>query len=682
MLTHLEKFRNININLATKITIGFALISVLFILISANNYISSQQLTGEIQHIDDQVNPIVKQSTDINSTVLSIEPRVLELLSTNSSAEFDAASNKLNNKIVTLEEQLANIASLTSGNSISGVFNDEINTLNQDLNNSKPLYQELISSQETVISLTIQSDNLAQQISEKTEALAPLFENIFFDLNNEILISMVHEVRASLNKGMFVMEKIKHVNNQEQLDSVKLEFNTWIGNHGNLLPSLIFGSDEEYFQNFVKELADIYNGTIKLLEGDQGLIASQQQIIGILDSQTKTLGQLRTILSDSRQATAEIVSNSFVINTDLVKSIKDKSASQNKTNIILGIIMIVGVCLVSFYIINYFRRSIDHILTELNFLAAGKIRPLQAVNNNDEFGRLNNSLVTVIQSLKKIIVGINESSSHVQESVRKASESAHKSAENMDIQQKELSTVNDKLSEMCVIANDVAGHTEKTYQKVTDAGSLSTKGRERVLASKLSVEKVVTQTQEAIRVIESLDEGVKNIESVMETISNIAEMTNLLALNAAIEAARAGEQGRGFAVVADEVRALANRTQNATAEIQQKTIAMIEESKQAVTVMHRSEKLVTESLNQTQDADKTIAEFDQIMNQVKELSHMIATDSEKQVETVSQLNSNIEKVSCLSETTANQVKDSDKASENQISITKDLESKVMQFTIE
>ena len=65
-----------------------------------------------------------------------------------------------------------------------------------------------------------------------------------------------------------------------------------------------------------------------------------------------------------------------------------------------------------------------------------------------------------------------------------------------------------------------------------------------------------------------LGEKVTDIGSVMSVINDIADQTNLLALNAAIEAARAGDAGRGFAVVADEVRKLAEKTMNATTEVE------------------------------------------------------------------------------------------------------------------
>ncbi len=115
--------------------------------------------------------------------------------------------------------------------------------------------------------------------------------------------------------------------------------------------------------------------------------------------------------------------------------------------------------------------------------------------------------------------------------------------------------------------------------------------------------------QEMAQAAQELGSESAAINDAVHLISDIADQTNLLALNAAIEAARAGETGRGFAVVADEVRKLAERTKNATSEIDAivarfkgRVATMVEETGTASTV--------TASVNgQMNDFRSRFAEF-------------------------------------------------------------------------
>ena len=109
--------------------------------------------------------------------------------------------------------------------------------------------------------------------------------------------------------------------------------------------------------------------------------------------------------------------------------------------------------------------------------------------------------------------------------------------------------------------------------------------------------------------IEELDLSSKKIREFVSIIEGISEQTNLLALNAAIEAARAGEQGRGFAVVADEVRSLAQRTGEATRQIE----ALVNDINVQATTATSGIQATTEK------TDSMVANTDALINTVHEV---------------------------------------------------------------
>ncbi len=136
----------------------------------------------------------------------------------------------------------------------------------------------------------------------------------------------------------------------------------------------------------------------------------------------------------------------------------------------------------------------------------------------------------------------------------------------------------------------------------------------RVARSAVDVAENTNQT------IGKLGESSLEIGKVIKVITTIAQQTNLLALNATIEAARAGEAGKGFAVVANEVKELAKATARATEEIGQRIETIQGDTRSAV---------------------NAIGEVSKIINQINDISNVIAAAVEEQTATTNEISRNV-----------------------------------------
>jgi methyl-accepting chemotaxis protein len=135
-----------------------------------------------------------------------------------------------------------------------------------------------------------------------------------------------------------------------------------------------------------------------------------------------------------------------------------------------------------------------------------------------------------------------------------------------------------------------------------------------------AVRRIADDVQQVGQELEALAAMSTSISEIVRTIEEIARQTNLLALNAAIEAARAGEAGRGFAVVAEEVRRLAERSANATRDIQRIIQQVLERTQSSLTALETTTQSVSAGVQQ---ADTVQQQLQQVLNAVQQIDAQV-----------------------------------------------------------
>lgn len=213
------------------------------------------------------------------------------------------------------------------------------------------------------------------------------------------------------------------------------------------------------------------------------------------------------------------------------------------------------------------------------------------------------------------------------------------------IQESECHQVATAATEMQQTAAEVAQAATKTAAE-TQTASDTTQNADAVVES--AAENSVQLSEELVNTGETMECVAKESEtigSVLDVIQGVAEQTNLLALNAAIEAARAGEQGRGFAVVADEVRQLAQRTQQATTEIEQIITKLQESSQKAVVAMHSSHEKAEENVAGAKESNDALKQLSSAISNISEMNIQVATAAEEQSAVVEEISRNVNVIS-------------------------------------
>jgi len=274
------------------------------------------------------------------------------------------------------------------------------------------------------------------------------------------------------------------------------------------------------------------------------------------------------------------------------------------------------------------QEAILRLLDEMGDLADGDLT-VHATVTEDITGAIADSINYAIDALRNLVQAINETTQQVSSAAQQSQATAMHLAEASDHQAQQITGASSAINEMAVSIEAVSSHAGELADEANRSVDIAIRGNEAVQRTIHGMDSIREQIQETSKRIKRLGESSQEIGDIVELINDISEQTNILALNAAIQAAMAGEAGRGFAVVADEVQRLAERSGDATKQIEALVKGIQSDTKEAVSSMENSTSGVVKGAQLAQNAGESLEQIENVSKHLAELITNIS-DSAKQ----------------------------------------------------
>jgi methyl-accepting chemotaxis protein len=251
-------------------------------------------------------------------------------------------------------------------------------------------------------------------------------------------------------------------------------------------------------------------------------------------------------------------------------------------------------------------------------------------------------------NLREMIAKVKNQAGHVGDMAHSLASSAQQIASNVNHESDAVSGMAAAIEELSVSTTHISDQGNSAKRIATSSRTNAEQGAKVVNNTVNGLLATAQEIESASSEVSRLGEDATRISEVVKVIKEIADQTNLLALNAAIEAARAGEQGRGFAVVADEVRKLAERTANATTEINLMSGKIGSVASNALNGMDKVVKTTRQGVVDAETAQASIALIQESFAQVADVIDEISGSLVEQNAAATDLAQSTERVSSMS----------------------------------
>lgn len=413
---------------------------------------------------------------------------------------------------------------------------------------------------------------------------------------------------------------------------------------------LILGPNEQLHYATDETLQPLLtNEAMPLGAAGHGWIAKQGDKVYLVSTQP--------ILSAENEPLA-----TFVSLKDYSEGYAAQQFFQRSAYAIVAGLLVLGLVGLYFYM-RHSLAPLNSVAACLDRMAAGDLRDTITPRSNDEIGRLETAMRSMLEQMREMIRQVNEATTDLGQSSTRMSAVTESTRQGVQQQTEDVDQAVTAMTEMSAAVREVARSAQDAATAADHADVEAQQGQKVVRTTIEMIDALANEVEHAAGVIHQLEIASDSIGSVLDVIRGIADQTNLLALNAAIEAARAGEQGRGFAVVADEVRTLASRTQESTTEIQGMIQKLQQEAKNAVQTMEASCTNAKVAVQQASETGSSLERITTAVGRINQMNTHIASAAEEQGTVAEDINQTVVRISQVAERNAEGAANTAQASE-------------------
>lgn len=347
----------------------------------------------------------------------------------------------------------------------------------------------------------------------------------------------------------------------------------------------------------------------------------------------------------------------------------------------IAVIALLFITAMSLFIARRINQSAQQLEHSASDIAAGDLTQRIAIQGNDEFNDIAESVNKIVSSFQHVVQTNRDSIDQLAKSAESNSAIAEQTKQNIVSQQAQTEQVATAINEFTATVHEVAQSAASAADASEQADLAAESGQNVVKQSIEMIESLSQELQESVESMHVLAQHSEEIGSVVDVIQGISEQTNLLALNAAIEAARAGEQGRGFAVVADEVRSLASKTQESTQEILQTIQRLQQGSRDSTQRLEAGANSALATVEKSREAGESLIKIKESVDQISAMNVQIATAAEEQSLVTEEINANISAISEISQQTATGAEQSSTATHELAQLSDTLKNEIEHYRV-